>query len=159
MPSEYFLKLEGIQGESPDSKHKDEIELVSFSWGVTAQVGGRPGGGGAGKAQLSDLEIMKRVDKASPMLFLACASGQHIKEATITIRKAGGKDQIEYLKYTLSDILISGYHESGGTEDVPVDLVRLNFAKIQIVYSPQKPDGSSGTPVKVGWDLKQNKKI
>jgi type VI secretion system secreted protein Hcp len=157
VPSDYFLKLEGIEGESLDAKHKDEIELVSFSWGVTAQTVGGPGGG-SGKAQLTDIEIAKRVDKASPMLFLACASGKHIKDATLTVRKAG-KDQLEYLKYKFSDILISGYHESGGGEDVPLDLVRFNFAKIEISYSPQKPDGSLGPPVKAGWDLKQNKKI
>jgi type VI secretion system secreted protein Hcp len=158
VPSDYFLKLEGIAGESFDAKHKDEIELVSFSWGVTAQTGPAGPGGGVGKAQLTDIEIAKRIDKASPMLFLACASGKHIKEATLTVRKAG-KDQLEYLKYKFSDILISGYHESGGGEDLPLDLVRFNFAKIEISYAPQKPDGSLGAPVKAGWDLKQNKKI
>jgi type VI secretion system secreted protein Hcp len=156
--SDYFLKLKGIAGESLDAKHKDEIELVSFSWGVAAQAGAGPGGG-TGKVQLTDVEVVKRVSKASPQLFLACASGQHIPEATLTVRKAG-KDQMEYLKYKFTDVLVSGYHESGaGDQEAPLDLVRFNFAKIEISYAAQKPDGSLAAPVKAGWDLKQNKKI
>lgn len=160
MPSDYFLKLTGIKGESPDHKHKEEIELISFSWGVSAQIAPGPGpGGGSGKAQFNDVQVLKRVSKASPALFLACASGQHIPEGTLTVRRSGGKDQLEYLKYKFTDVLITGFQESGGDDDLPLDMVSFNFSRIEMTYREQRADGSAGAETKAGWDLKQNKKV
>jgi type VI secretion system secreted protein Hcp len=162
MPSDYFLKLAGITGESKDAKHKDEIELVAFSWGVTSQTVGGGGGGGRrpGKATLTDVEVAMPVTRAGPQLFLACASGQHIKDATLSVRRSGGKNQLEYLKYKFSDVLITSYQESGTPDqDRPVDVVRFAFGTIEMSYTEQKPDGSGGATTKVGWDLTQNKKI
>jgi type VI secretion system secreted protein Hcp len=156
---DYFLKIEGIQGESRDAKHKDQIELESFSWGET-QSGIVGPGGGAGKVQMQDFHFVKRLDKASPKLFLACASGQHIKGATLVARKAG-KDQQEFLIYKFTDILVSSYQTGGSAhgELLPMDQVSFNFARIQVEYRPQNPDGSLGTAVKAGWDVTQNKPI
>jgi type VI secretion system secreted protein Hcp len=159
VPSDYFLKLNGIVGESRDDKHKGEIELVSFSWGVSAEPGPPGGGGGSGKVHFNDFQVMKRVSKASPPLFLACASGQHIKDGTLTVRRSGGKEQLEYLKYKFTDILITGFQESGGGEDLPLDMVSFNFARFEMTYREQGPGGSAGPETKAGWDLKQNKKI
>jgi type VI secretion system secreted protein Hcp len=159
VPSDYFLKLAGIQGESPDHKHKDEIELISFSWGLAGQSAGPGGPGRPGKVQFNDVHVVKRVSKASPQLFLACASGQHIPDAMLTVRRSGGKDQLEYLKYKFTEILISSYQESGAGEDLPLDMVSFSFAKVEMTYTQQKPDGSPGTASKAGWDLKQNKKV
>src|ERR1700751_1683105 len=108
MASDIFAKIGDIKGESLDDKHKDEIEVLLFSWGV-ANTGGTPagGGGGAGKATLQDLSIVHKIDKASPLLMRACATGTHLKEATITHRKAG-KDQQEYLIIKMNDIIITG---------------------------------------------------
>ena len=89
MASDYLLKLEGIKGESLDAKHRDEIEIESFSWGATQPEGFASGGGGAGKVSFQDIHFTARVNVASPNLMVACASGQHIKEATLTVRKAG----------------------------------------------------------------------
>jgi len=155
---DYFLKIEGIEGESQDSKHKSEIEIQSFSFGAT-QTGSfaAGGGGGAGKVNMQDFHFTVPVNKASPKLMLACASGQHIKKAILTVRKAG-KEQQEYLKYTFSDILVSSYQTGGGGGDVmPVDQISLNFAKIEQEYKEQKADGTLAGSVKAGWDLKQNK--
>ena len=155
---DYFLKIEGIEGESQDSKHKSEIEIQSFSFGAT-QTGSfaAGGGGGAGKVNMQDFHFTVPVNKASPKLMLACASGQHIKKAILTVRKAG-KEQQEYLKYTFSDILVSSYQTGGGGGDVmPVDQISLNFAKIEHEYKEQKADGTLAGSVKAGWDLKQNK--
>ena len=109
MPSDIFAKLGDIKGESLDAKHKDEIEVLSFSWGVTNTVtpGGGGGGGGAGKATFHDLSFVHRIDRASPLLMKACATGTHIKEATLTNRKAG-KTQHEYLIVKMNDIIITG---------------------------------------------------
>jgi type VI secretion system secreted protein Hcp len=155
---DYFLKIDGIEGESQDSKHKAEVEIQSFSFGAT-QTGSfaAGGGGGAGKVHMQDFHFTVPVNKASPKLMLACASGQHIKKAVLTVRKAG-KEQQEYLKYTFSDLLVSSYQTGGGGGDVlPVDQISLNFAKIETEYKEQKADGTLAGSVKAGWDLKQNK--
>ena len=156
---DYFLKLDGIPGESRDVKHKGEIQLESFSWGESnppAPV--RGGGSGAGKVQVHDLNVVKALDKASPKLFLACASGEHIKEATLTARKAG-KGQQEFLVFKFTDLLVSAYQTGAGGGEAPTDQVSFNFATIETEYRPQKPDGSLDAPVKAGWDVKQNKKL
>lgn len=157
---DYFLKLDGISGESQDAKHKGEIEVESFSWGLT-QTGtlAAGGGGGAGKVQFQDFHFVSRTSKASPSLMLGCATGQHIKIGTLIARKAGG-DQVEFIKITLSDILVSSYQSGGSSGDtVPADQFSLNFAKVEFAYSPQKADGSLDLAVKAGWDLKANKKV
>ncbi len=157
---DYFLKIDGIDGESQDSKHKGEIELQSFSFGGsqsgTAAYGG---GGGAGKVKLQDFHFVKKTDKASPKLFLNCCNGGPIKTATLVARKAG-KDQQEYLKITMSDLLVSSYQSGGSAGDViPTDQVSINFSKIEIEYKEQKADGTLGGATKAGWDLKKNMKV
>jgi type VI secretion system secreted protein Hcp len=158
---DFFLKVDGIDGESNDAKHKGEIELSSWSYGEQqAGTHSAGGGGGAGKVNMQDFRFVTTVNKASPKLFLACASGEHIKKAVLTCRKAG-KDQQEYLKITLSDLLVSSYQTGGpqGGNVLPTDQVSLNYAKIEIEYKPQKPDGTLDAPIKAGWDLKANKAV
>lgn len=154
---DYFLKIDGIEGESKDSKHKDEIEILSYSWGLsqsgTFSLGG---GGGAGKVQFQDFHFTSSVSKASPLLFLGCATGEHIKEATLTARRAGEQQQ-EFLVIKMNDILISSY-QSGG-DAVPTDQFSLNFAKVLYSYTPQDETGKPGETVTAGWDLKTNKKV
>ena len=108
-----FLKLDGIKGESADAKHKGEIDIESFSWGLTqTAVSATGGGGGAGKVHISDIAVTKKTDASSPLLMLNCANGAHIKEATFVVRKAGG-EQLEYLKIKLTDVLVSSYKSHG----------------------------------------------
>ncbi len=155
---DYFMKIEGVAGESTDDKHKGEIDIMSFSWGETQQGShGGGGGGGAGKVQMQDLHFTKKVDKATAPLFLACAVGSHLKSVVIVARKAG-KTQQEYLKYTLSDCLVSSYQVGGSQGDVvPMEQISLNFAKIEIEYKPQKADGTLDAAAKAGYDLKAQK--
>jgi type VI secretion system secreted protein Hcp len=156
---DYFLKIEGVDGESNDSKHKNEIEIESWSWGAAQQgTHGAGGGGGAGKVSMRDFSFTMKANKASPKLMLACATGEHIKKAVLTCRKAG-KDQQEYLCVTMSDLLVSSY-QTGGSQGnvVPSDQIAINFTKIEFEYKPQKPDGSLDAPVKAGYDVKANKK-
>ena len=160
--ADYFLKLDGVEGEAQDSKHKGEIDLESWSWGETqtgTHVAG--GGGGAGKVAMQDFHFVMRHSKASPKLMLACASGEHIKKATLTCRKAG-KDQQEFLKIDFSDLLVSSFQTGGADNDkhpVPIDQVTLNFAKIEHEYKEQSADGSLKGPVKAGWNVKENKAV
>jgi len=156
-----FLKIEGIEVESHDSKHKGEIELESWSLGAS-QTGthGAGGGGGAGKVSFQDFHFVMKHNKSSPKLMLACASGEHIKTATLTCRKAG-KDQQEYMKVTMSDVLISSYQLGGANrgDEIPIDQISINFSKIEQEYKEQKADGTLGGTVKAGWDVKANKKV
>ncbi|MBL8174606.1 MAG: type VI secretion system tube protein Hcp [Bryobacterales bacterium] len=158
---DYFLKIDGVPGESHDSKHKEEIDLESFSWGAT-QTGSHAagGGGGAGKVVMQDFHFVMKVNKSSAKLFLACCTGEHIKKATLVCRKAG-KEQQEYLKITMSDLLVSSYQAGGSAHGdvLPTDQISLNFAKIEWEYKPQKEDGTLGSVVKAGYDLKQNKAV
>ena len=155
----YFLKIDGIAGESSDAKHKGEIELVSFQWGLTqsgTQAGG--GGGGAGKVQFQDFHFTQQTQKSSPALMLACASGQHIKGAVLTGRRTG-KVQLEFLTIKFTDVLVSSFQEAAGGDEVPIEEVGLDYARIQVTYRPQDASGKPLGDVNAGWDLKQNKKV
>jgi len=159
---DYFLKIDGIEGESTAAGHTKEIELESWSWGET-QIGtsGRTGtGSGAGKVSMQDFHFVMKANKASPKLMLACASGQHIKEGLLVCRKAGGKQE-EFLKVKMSDLLISSYQTGGSAHGdvVPTDQISFNFSKIEFEYKPQKPDGSLDSPMNAGWDLTKGVKI
>ena len=159
MPSDIFARLGDIKGESLDSKHKDEIEVLSYSWGVTNTVPPVVGGGaGAGKATFHDLSFVHNIDKASPVLMQACATGTHLKEAIITSRKAG-KTQHEYLIFKFYDIVITGVapHAATGQPDTGSEMVTLSFAKLDLQYRIQKPDGSAGGTVGFKYDLTTNK--
>jgi type VI secretion system secreted protein Hcp len=158
MPSDIFAKLGDIKGESVDAKHKDEIEVLSFSWGVTNAVPTTPGGGGMGKATFQDLSIVHNIDKASPLLLRACATGAHLKDATITHRKSG-KDKLEYLIVKLNDVIITGVTHSGASGQ-PVtgsETVSLTFAKVDFEYKPQKPGGTLDPGIHFKYDLKASK--
>jgi type VI secretion system secreted protein Hcp len=158
MPAvDYFIKFDGIKGESTDAKHKDEVDVESWSWGETHPGPAHPGGS-SGKVSMQDFQFVMRLNTASTSLMEACATGQHIKNATLTGRKAG-KDQQEYLTFKLTDVLVSSYQTGGSEADLPIDQVSLNFAKIQVEYRPQKPDGTLDAPLKFGWDLKAGKKL
>ena len=158
MAGSIFARIGTIQGESQDDKHKDEIEVLSWSWGVSQSgtiVHG--GGGGAGRASFQDFNFTHSVDKASPVLMTACATGEHIKDATITVRKAG-KDEQEYLVIEMTDVLVTSVSTSGSEGDTPMEAVALAFAGVDLDYTPQKSDGSLDAGVHFTYDLKANRK-
>jgi type VI secretion system secreted protein Hcp len=156
MASDYFLKIDGIPGESLDAKHKDEIEVLSWSWGETQEHAPSPSGGGTGKVAMTDLHVSATISKASPQLLLACASGKHIKSAVLTGRRAG-KAQDEFLTFSLSDVLVSGYQTGGSAAEAPLDSISLNFSKIEVSYKAQTAKGTLAPAVRAGWDVKANK--
>jgi type VI secretion system secreted protein Hcp len=157
---DYFLKIDGIEGESTDAKHAGWIDVDSWSWGENQPTPPAAGGGaGVGKVQFQEFQFTSRVSKASPKLFLACASGQHIKEAVLVGRKAG-KDLQDFLTWTFSDVLVAAYQTAGSEGgDLPFDSVSLNVAKVSVSYKAQKADGSLDAAVTAGWDSKTNKKV
>jgi len=171
MAFDAFLKIDGIPGESADKVHKDEIDLVSFSWGETNTGQATAGGGGAGRSVAQDFHFVHHVDKATPLLFFACASGQHIKTATLTCRKAGGTTTTgaaaaapakpgEFLVIKMTDIIITSFSEAGvSADDRPEDSVSLNFVQMEVDYTPQSPTGANGTTIARAWNFRANKKI
>ena len=160
MAVDLFLKIKEIKGESKDDKHGGEIEIESYSWGaLNSGSQGAGGGGGSGKVSVQDFNIMKYVDSSSPELFFACVSGKHFPTAEFVARKAGEKP-LEYLKIKLSDVLISSVQHGGAAGgDRLTESVSINYAKIEVEYTPQDSKGAGGGAVKSGWDVKANKKI
>ncbi len=152
---DYFLKIDGIEGES--RSHKGEIDIMSFSWGEShpATIGGAGGGGGAGRVQMQDFHFTKSMDKSSPSLFLKCANGARILSATLFGNRTNANgESFAFLKFELSDVLVSSYQTGGDGSAVPTDQFSLNFAKIEIFYTP-----NSGDQVSQGWDLRQNRAV
>jgi type VI secretion system secreted protein Hcp len=153
---DFFLKIDGIPGESQDAKHKDEIQVDA--WSMSEKQSGTMadgGGGGAGKIKMNDVSFSEKLSKASPKLWLACATGEHIKTAVLTARKAG-KDQHDYLTVTFKDLIVSSYQTGGnGASKVPVESITLNFASMQFEYKEQKANGTVGAAVRTGFDLKK----
>lgn len=154
-----FLKIPGLEGESNDQEHAGEIEVLSFSLSVS-----RPAtdlsGGGATAPTFSDLSLTKYLDKASPKLHLHTAQGKHFAEAVLVVRKEG-VDFVDYYKIRLQDVVITGVNTHGSVEENnrPKENVNLHFATVEWEYTPQKADGSLGTPIQEGWDLRGNKSL
>ena len=155
-----FLKLDKINGESTDSKHKDEIEILSWNWGSSnSGTMHRGTGGGTGKVQVQDMHFVKHVDKATPLLNGACTQGTHIAKGLLTVRKAGGT-QLEYFKVELGDILVSSV-QTGGSDGSPTltEQFSLNFATFKVIYTPQDAKGSAAPAVQFGYDIAKSKTI
>jgi type VI secretion system secreted protein Hcp len=164
MAFDAFLKIEGIEGESTDDKHKDEIEILSYSCGVAQAASASASTAGslsAERASFSDFSIVKAIDKASPKLMLACASGEHLRSARLEICRAGG-DKQPYMEYKMTDVIVTSVRPggSGHGESLPLEEVSFNYGKIEWKYVKTKVEGgrASGNIV-AGWDLKANKKV
>jgi type VI secretion system secreted protein Hcp len=157
-----FLKVQGIPGESRDDKHKDWIEVLSWTLSETqaARVGGSAGGAGSGKVDMKDFKVTMRASKASPKLFGACAKGEHIKEVRLEATRSGGNKQ-KFLEIKLSDVLVSSFlsmGSSGSGDAYPMEEVLFNFGKIEIIYTEMdSKTGNAKGNVQFQWDLKTNK--
>jgi type VI secretion system secreted protein Hcp len=157
MAVENFLRIGDIKGESRDDRHRDEIEVLSWSWGMTQSVSGSGAAGGAGKTSFTDISFTHLLDRASPSLMKACATGQHIRDATLSARKAGQAQQ-DYLIVKMSDVIITSVLTSGGRDDTStIESVSLKFGKVDLEYRSQKPDGSLETGNRFGFDLTTNR--
>jgi len=162
MAFDAFLKIEGIPGESTDDKHKDWIEVLSYSWGVTqgaSASASTSGGATHQRADFQDFMISKTLDKASPKLALACADGTHVKTVTLELCRAGG-DKVKYMEYKMTNCIVSSAGVGGGAGGEPTENVTFNYGKIEWTYTQQKrADGSGGGQVAAGWNLEANKKV
>ena len=157
MAMDMFIQIGDLKGESRDKTHKDKIDVLAWSWGIsnsgTFHAGG---GGGAGKANVQDLSFTKYIDKASPDLMLATCNGKHYPKATLIVRKAGEKP-LEYLTITLEEVLVTSLSTGGsGGEDRLTENVTLNFAKVTVDYKEQTPTGVAGATPSMSYDIAEN---
>ena len=160
MAVDMFMKIPGVNGESTDDKHKGEIDVLAWSWGLSQSGNMHMGsGGGSGKASFQDISFTKYVDKSSAALMKKCANGEHYKDATLVVRKAGGKP-LEYIKIKMEGVIVSSVSTGGsGGEDRLTENVTLNFSKVNYTYVPQKEDGSGDATQDFGYDIASNKEL
>jgi len=158
MATDMFIKIGDIKGESKDGTHKDSIDILAWSWGLSQSGNAHLGGGaGAGKVAVQDLSLTKYVDASSTALMMSACKGTHIKEAKLTVRKAGDSP-LEYILITMSDVLISSVTTGGsGGEDRLTENISLNFAKFKIEYTTQADTGGKGVTSTAAWDIPANK--
>jgi type VI secretion system secreted protein Hcp len=157
MAVDMFLKLTGIDGESGDSVHKGEVDVLAWSWGASQSGTMHLGtGGGSGKVSVQNLSVTKYVDSASHNLLKHCHTGAHIEEGVLTIRKAGGSP-LEYIIITMRGIIVSSVSTGGsGGEDRLTENVELNFKEFEYAYTPQLKDGTGDAAKEFKWDIPQN---
>lgn len=162
MAVDMFLELDGIVGETLDVtfKPKKAIDVRGFNWGVSNTGTFHHGsGGGSGKANFQDLSVVKYTDKATADLLLACANGKHIAKGTLTVRKAGEKP-LEYMKISMSQILVSSVETGSQTDDErQTERVLLNFAKVKVEYFMQSANGGKEPGGEMAYDIAGNAKV
>jgi type VI secretion system secreted protein Hcp len=158
MAVDIFLKIDGIKGESKDEKHPNEIDVLSWSWGLNQSGSFHMGsGGGTGKVNVHDFNFTHYSDAATTDLMKACANGKHLKNAALVVRKAG-ENPLEYMKITMDDVLVSSVQAGGSHGDErQQESVSLNFAKVKVEYATQTAKGGSGTTGTMTWDIPGNK--
>ena len=155
-PPDFFLKITGVQGESRDAVHENEIEVESWSWGVATPT--TTGPGAAGKATFRELSVRKRVDRSSPRLAQGCVQGEHFQEAVLASRRAEGPTfSTDFLVIKLFDVMIQRYEEVADSQSGPMDSLDFNFTRIEYRYTLQKADGTLDAPAIWSWDLKTGK--
>jgi type VI secretion system secreted protein Hcp len=161
MAVDMFLELDGIKGETLDKvyKGKNGIDVRSFNWGLANTGTFHHGsGGGSGKANFQDIAITKFTDKATADLMLVCANGKHIAKGVLTCRKAG-ENPLEYMKITMSEILVSSYNTGSATDDErQTETVTLNFAKVKVEYFMQNANGSKEPGGEMAYNIAGNAK-
>ncbi len=163
MAFDAFMKISTVPGESTDDKHKDWIEVLSYSLGVnqpSTGTGSSTGAQSAERANFGDFTIVHSLDKASAKFFLACAKGEHIPAATLELCRATGEKQ-KYMEYKMTDVIVTSVRPGGssvGSGDFPLEEVSFNYSKIEWTYT--ETDHKTGKPkgdVKTHWDRSLNK--
>jgi type VI secretion system secreted protein Hcp len=159
MAMDMFLKMDKVKGESAADGHTDEIDLLSYSWGMS-QAGSMHAatGGGVSKVNVNDIVFTHHVDAASPTLAQSCCKGTHHDSAVLTLQKAGG-DKLAYMIVTLNDVMVTQVsHGSSTGDDRMSESFSLNFSKFKVSYQPQDAKGAKkGGAIDFGYDIAANK--
>ena len=143
MAIEYHLEVKEAPGESASTKHKGQIELLSWSWGASNPM--------------SDLSFTKRVDKASPKLLTLCVTGDHAKDATLYCSKqTGQKTPEDFLIIKLTEVYVSGFQCGGSSgEETGTESISVSYATIDYDYKVQGADGKLVSGGEVEYDLRK----
>jgi type VI secretion system secreted protein Hcp len=160
MPFDSFLKIATVPGESADDKHPEWIEVLSYAWGASHAQSATHGSAGQ-RVEINDFSVVKQLDKASPRLFLLCATGETVADATLEICKAAGEKQ-KFMTYKMSDVLVVSVKPGGSGKSgdaLPLEEISFRFSKIQLEYIPIDKTGKPQPPVSAGWDLAKDAKI
>lgn len=156
-----FMQVDGIKGESTEDQHKDWIEVLSFSHGIsqpTSATRSSSGGGTVGASEHGDFTITKYVDIASPKLAEAVSTGKAIKKVTIDMMRQSGDSKVKYMAINLEEVVISSVHAASNGADLHTETVGLNYAKIDWTYTQQKrADGAGGGNTTAKYDLTKQK--
>lgn len=158
MAVDYYLKLDGIKGESQGKDHKDEIDIMSWSWGMT-QSGTThlATGSGAGKANFQDISLTKIVDHSTAALVQYCTTGKHIASGVLSCYKASGDSRVKFFEIELKKILVSSFSTGGVSEgDQQTENFSLNFGEFKITYKQQTETGAEGPAPDFGWNIPEN---
>jgi type VI secretion system secreted protein Hcp len=157
MAVDYYLELDGIDGESQDKDHKDKINIESWSWGMSQSGTTHLGtGSGAGKVNVQDLSLTKIIDKSSTVIMKHCTTGKHISSGKLHCYKASGDSRVKYLELEMKNILVSSYQSGGSGGDQQMESFSLNFGEYKMTYTQQMADGSAGPAVDFGWKIPVN---
>jgi len=161
MAFDAFIKINGIEGESTDGRHPGWIEIIAYRSGHSMPISKRassPQGAALGRVEFDTFTFSKLLDKSSPLLMSACAAGTHINEITIELCRAG-TDKVRFMTYRLKNSLISSVLISSGDpkNGFPVELVKIDFGKIEWCYTQQNRHGGLATGhIAAAWDLQRN---
>lgn len=154
MAIDTHIKFDGIDGESTNKDHKGEIEVLSWSWGLTQPTKPATGSGaGRSKSLPDEFRVVHRYDKASPLLAKNAASGKHIKTAVLMARKAG-EGQKDFIKVTLKEVFVTSVQTSASEDGSIAEEVALSYGSIDFSYAPANSKGALGTPVTFAWNTK-----
>lgn len=158
MATDFFLKLDGIEGESTMKGHEKEIDVDSLSYGLShpAQVGVGGKGLSGGKTSFGEISFTKQTDKSSPKLFQACGSGTHIATAVFSGQKQTGGASLVYFKVTLNDVIVTSFQNSGANGSLLHEALSFAYSKIQFQYVEQGSKGASAGQNMAGFDVLTN---
>src|SRR3569832_1186829 len=157
MAMDMFLKIDDLKGDSIDEKHPNEIQVLSWSWGMSQSGSTHSAtGGGAGKVNVQDLSFMKNNDTTTTNLIKANYNSTHFKSALLTVRKAGGKSAVEYLKIKMQDLIVSNVSTGGSGGGMITESVTLNFAMVSLDYTPQDKTNTPKSVMSAAWNIPVN---
>lgn len=158
MTEAWYLKIDGIDGESTAVGHQGEIDVLSWSWGVSVDAGRQGSGGGAGRPEFGELRVTARISQASPKLLAACATGRHLASAQLSgVRPHTGRRSGDYLQYRLEEVTVSSVDHRDAEAEVPTEQFALLYGLIEVSYTPQDETGGPGEPVVFSYDLRRRR--
>ncbi len=163
MAVDFFLKIPNMPGDSKDEKHKDWIEVESWSFGISnASDPGRGSGATKSVGNFTEFTFMKNADRSSPKIFLNNCAGEHISDVQFAAKKAGAKQgQVDYLLINFKDCIISSFQQSGGggADVMPTEGVSFAFSEISFEYKQVDVKGNLSPAAAFKYDLKRNVKM